>query len=66
VVNETLQELEITAPILHVFNKIDTLSEKELEAAEKVCATYKPYIMVHTMSKAGIAPLVDYLKTHKF
>lgn len=65
VVNDTIKELGIEKPVLHVFNKIDKLSEQELEQLRKEIVDYQPHVLISTKSKDGVKQLVDYLMSHK-
>ena len=65
VVYETLEELEINKPMLHVFNKIDKLSKSDLKRVREEFESYKPYVLTHTCSKDGIDALRQVLVTSK-
>jgi GTPase len=62
VVHETLAELEVgDRPQLYVFNKRDKIAEKDLDRIELAMAGYEPRVFVHTQSKEGLAPLLEFL-----
>lgn len=58
VVFDVLEELEVNKPMLFVFNKADRINieEKEGELAE-----YQPHVVVSSLTKDGIKPLLDYI-----
>lgn len=66
VVNETLEELNVHQNIAYVFNKIDKLTNEELENLKLKIAKYAPHILIHTQSKEGIQNLIDFLENYKF
>lgn len=59
VVHEILDELGLYKPMVHVFNKVDRLSEEERAALD--LDKYAPYVLVSALSKDGITQLNDYL-----
>jgi len=60
VVHDILRDLDISTPMLYVFNKADKIDTTLLAGAlEK----YQPYVIVSSLSKAGINPLINYLHT---
>ncbi|MFC1854292.1 GTPase HflX [Candidatus Dependentiae bacterium] len=61
VVQDTLEELGIEKPIVHVFNKIDKLSKDELADLEGYCYKYSPSIFSHAKSKDGVKKLRQFL-----
>ena len=61
VVRKTLADLEIKAPVVNVFNKIDCLEEEELESLKETLEAYQPALVTHAKDKEGIEPLLDYL-----
>ena len=63
VVQEILDDLEITKPILYVFNKIDAISEEEREKLEADAHKYLPHVLISAKNVAGIKPLVEQLAT---
>jgi len=66
VVLNTLYELELDKkPILYIFNKIDKLSEEELEEIKERLEEYKPYVLTNGKSKAGLNQLIAYLSYKK-
>ena len=65
VVQSTLEELKVTHPMIYVFNKVDVLDDKQREALATELAPYQPHVLVHTMSKDGITPLIDFLQDYK-
>lgn len=59
VVHDILNDLEVTTPMLYVFNKADKIDTTLLRGAlEK----YQPYVVVSSLTKKGIQPLIKYLK----
>ncbi len=67
VVNATLLELGVSEKqIIHVFNKIDKISPEEMEALQERLQSFTPAILVHTMSKEGVAPLLEVIKKYTF
>lgn len=65
VVNETIRDLGIEKPMLYVFNKIDKLSQEELEQLQKEYNDFQPHVLIHTKSKDGVKQLIDFLITYK-
>jgi len=61
VVLQVLDELEIDKPMLYVFNKADRLAQGEL--IDYKLTKYAPHVLVSALSKEGIAPLVDFLRS---
>jgi GTP-binding protein HflX len=58
VVHDILADLEVEIPMLYVFNKADKIDTTMLVGAlEK----YQPYVVVSSLSKKGIQPLIEYL-----
>jgi GTP-binding protein HflX len=66
VVHQTLKELDVDKPMLYVFNKIDKLTEDQRTAQISRLILYTPHVLIHTMSKEGIEPLVTYMRSYKF
>lgn len=66
VVNETLSDLEIKKPIIHVFNKVDRVAPAKLEMLKLELGVYHPYVLTNTLSKEGVAELVELLGSYKF
>lgn len=64
VVNETLADLGIKSPILHVFNKIDRLDEEARQALALLTPNYQPAVLAHSMDKSGVQEVLNYLQTH--
>ncbi len=64
IVNQTLNNLAVDKPVIHVFNKIDKIAEEDREAFEKQLEGYQPYVTISTKSKEGVAPLVKLLQFH--
>lgn len=64
IVNQTLNELTVSKPIIHVFNKIDLLTEDERGALESQLAAYSPYVTISTTSKEGTSPLLPLLQAY--
>lgn len=61
VVNEILQELEISKDILYVFNKADKQEAKTVSQLE--LDLFQPHVLVSAKTKEGIAPLIEFLAT---
>jgi GTPase len=61
VVKQTLNDLKIDKPILHVFNKVDKLSKIELEEVSEKFESYFPYIVSSALKKDGVSELREYL-----
>ena len=61
VVNETLEDLKIDKPVLHVFNKVDKLSKEEFKEASEKFAAYFPYVVSSALAKDGISDLRQFL-----
>lgn len=60
VVHDILEELEVDTPMLYVFNKADKTDTTLLAGAlEK----YEPHVVVSSLSKKGIAPLIKYINS---
>lgn len=63
VVEKTLEELGVAdKPMLYLFNKADLLTPEDLERLRSEIFAYQPQLLIHTTSKQGIAPLVQWLK----
>lgn len=60
VVNDIFKELEISTPVLHVFNKGDKV--KNSLDLSNVLAKYQPYVVVCALSKETAAPLIEYIE----
>jgi GTPase len=59
VVNDILEDLEVATPILYVFNKADKIDTLLLTGAlEK----YEPHVVVSSLSKKSIDPLIEYIE----
>ena len=62
VVHAILDDLHVTTPMLYVFNKVDKIDITFLAGAlEK----YQPNIIVSSLTKKGIIPLITYLNEWK-
>jgi GTPase len=60
VVHAILEDLNVETPMLYVFNKADKVDTTLLAGAlEK----YEPHVIVSSLSKKDVAPLVKYLNT---
>jgi GTP-binding protein HflX len=58
VVHDILKDLDIDIPMLYIFNKADKTDTTLLAGAlEK----YQPHIIISSLSKKGINPLIEYL-----
>lgn len=62
VVEQVLEEIEVTKPILHVFNKADLITEENKELIENHARKYQPHIFVSAKSKETLEPLIDFLR----
>jgi GTPase len=59
VVHDILQDLEVETPMLYVFNKADKTDTTLLTGALE---RYQPYVVVSSLTKKGIQPLIQFLK----
>lgn len=66
VVNDTIKDLGVEKPVLYVFNKMDKISQDELEQLQQEFNDYVPYVLIHTKSKEGVKQLIDYLVKNEF
>lgn len=57
--NNTIKELNISKPMLYLFNKIDRLPPEAL--AHIKYDQYTPHILISATTKDGLQPLVDFL-----
>lgn len=64
VVHDILSDLDVTQPVLYVFNKIDKL--ESIEKIKPLIEKYQPQVLISTTSKEGMAPLDEYLKNYTF
>ena len=58
VVHAILEDLNVETPMLYVFNKADKVDTTLLAGALE---QYEPYVVVSSLTKKGIAPLINYL-----
>jgi len=58
VVHAILEDLNVETPMLYVFNKADKVDTTLLAGALEL---YEPYVVVSSLTKKGIAPLINYL-----
>lgn len=65
-VNETLKDLGVKAPVLHVANKVDLLDEDDRALLPELMANHTPYVITHTKDKDGVAAVMEYLIHKKF
>lgn len=63
VVHEILQDLDVDAPIVYVFNKADKIHD--LESIIQHINKYQPKVIVSGNSKEGLKPLINYLDIWK-
>lgn len=62
IVLNTLEELGIHGKkMLYVFNKVDKLTEEELEKLREVIDKYEPHVLTHATEKSGLSELIEYL-----
>jgi GTP-binding protein HflX len=61
VVHEILDELKINKPMLYIFNKIDNV--EDMAALRAHAMDYQPHVLVSSLQKADLQPLLDYLIT---
>jgi GTP-binding protein HflX len=61
VVRQILEELQVEKEMLYVFNKVDKLSEHELNNQLGVLSRYQPHVLVSATSRESLQPLSDYL-----
>jgi GTPase len=67
VAKETLDELHVEdKKMIYVFNKIDKLSNEQLEDLEHEIQEFKPNILISTRQKGGIEKLFEFLKGYDF
>jgi GTP-binding protein HflX len=62
VVQKTLKDLDIKAPMINVFNKVDRLDEEERAALDEVVPHYQPAVLTHAQDKDGAEALLSYLQ----
>lgn len=60
VVHDILQDLAVETPMLYVFNKADKIDTTLMSGALE---QYQPYVVVSSLSKKSIEPLVKYIKS---
>jgi len=59
VVHNVLEELNVTKPMVYVFNKADLVEQTpELDVFMNA---YQPHVITSSTSKEGLTPLIDYL-----
>lgn len=67
IVRSILTDLQVVAPVLYVFNKIDLVENKQ--EIEHSMMSYQPYVVIHANTKHGVKTLVDalreWLQAHK-
>lgn len=61
VVNATLKELKVSAPMMYVFNKVDLLDEEARATLDERIARYEPHVITHATDKDGAASVLAYL-----
>ncbi|KKP35795.1 MAG: GTPase HflX [candidate division TM6 bacterium GW2011_GWF2_32_72] len=59
VVNAILKDLEVEKNMLYVFNKADRV--ENLEEREILIEKYEPHVVISSLSKDGLKPLIDFL-----
>jgi GTP-binding protein HflX len=59
VVHTILADLQVETPMLYVFNKADKIDTMLLAGALE---NYEPHVIVSSLSKKGITPLINYLQ----
>lgn len=62
VVRQILDELEVTKPMLFVFNKADKLTPEEYAQRMALIELYTPNVVISASSKESAAPLLSYLQ----
>lgn len=63
IVQETLEQIEITKPMLFVFNKIDKVETEAIAQVEKFAKENSlKHVFISTQSAEAVAPLKEYLK----
>jgi GTP-binding protein HflX len=60
VVHDVLEELEVSKPLLYVFNKIDKVGD--LDFFERQAEKYSPRIFISTLTEEGLQPLIAFLQ----
>jgi GTP-binding protein HflX len=61
IVMEVLKEIDVDKPMLYVFNKADLVKIDELP--QIALNKYQPHIFTSTLTKEGIEPLVEFLRS---
>ena len=61
VVNGILADLEVTKNLLYVFNKADAPVEEHAPLLER--ELFQPNVMISSLSKEGVEPLIEFLRT---
>jgi GTP-binding protein HflX len=62
VVKHILEELEVSKPIVYVFNKFDKLTADEQEEGLKHLELYTPHVVINALSKDGAENLIHYIE----
>jgi GTP-binding protein HflX len=65
VVKKTLEDLEVSHPMVYVFNKTDLLTPEALEKLHEESAEFQPQVLINTINKQGVEPLIAYLSGYK-
>jgi GTP-binding protein HflX len=64
VVNEVLHDLKLDEKkMLYIFNKVDRVAD--VEQLKTLIEPYQPHVLVSSLSKEGLKPLLDFLATWK-
>lgn len=61
IVNEILEELGVQKDMLYVFNKVDNIDD--LEKIQDLLPIYRPYVLISSLDKKDMLPLIDFLAT---
>jgi len=62
-VEKTLEELDVTAPRINIFNKIDLLTPEEQAELLVQAQAFAPFVLTHTKDKNGTSDLITSLQT---
>lgn len=63
VVAQILHDLKVDKPMYYIFNKADRLTPEQLEQMAPDLEQYKPRAIVSSLTKKGIEPLIELLRS---
>ncbi|MBX9830612.1 GTPase HflX [Candidatus Babeliales bacterium] len=67
VVHQILEDLGVQdKPMIYAFNKVDKLSDEEVEKLKHDVEQINPHVLINTRSKEGVADLVAFMIAHNF